>query len=89
MKRGPDEKEFYEALGGRLRIAREVKGVTQGHLAKKLGLTRTSVINMEQGHQGIQLHHLVKITEYLGVSFQLLLTGNSQRGRRQNNQRTT
>ena len=83
MRRGIAEHDFYQSIGARIRIAREIRGLTQGQLGKAIGLTRTSIVNIEQGRQGLPLHSFVKLTNYLGVSFHLLLLGRSERGHRQ------
>ena len=79
--KGRAEHDFYQSIGARIRIAREVRGLTQGQLGKAIGLTRTSIINIEQGRQGLPLHGFVRLADYLGVSFRLLLLGESERGR--------
>jgi len=45
-----------------------------------IGLSRTSVTNIEQGRQPIQLHTLYKVAETLGVEPTTLLPGASDRG---------
>jgi transcriptional regulator with XRE-family HTH domain len=42
--------------------------MTQEALAKKVSLTRTSIINIEKGRQQILLHNLVDIARALQVS---------------------
>jgi transcriptional regulator with XRE-family HTH domain len=42
--------------------------MTQEALAKKVSLTRTSIINIEKGRQQILLHNLVEIARALQVS---------------------
>ena len=37
------------AIGQRIRLAREAAGVTQLELAEAIGLTRTSIANIEAG----------------------------------------
>jgi len=57
---------FYFALGDRIRRARKKRKLTQDKLAKAVGLTRTSVTNIETGRQPIYIHTLVRIAELLG-----------------------
>ena len=66
-------KGLYEEVGGRIREARMAKDVTQEGLAKRVGLTRTSITNVEAGRQKLLLHTLVEIAEALGVDVRELL----------------
>ena len=47
---------FYKAVGQLVRAARDKAGLTQNALASRLGLTRTSVTNIEKGRQKVLLH---------------------------------
>lgn len=58
---------LYQVLGERLREYRTAKGLTQEQLASKIELTRTSVVNIEQGRQHPPLHLLFQISEALEV----------------------
>lgn len=59
------EEKFYRALGGRIR---ELRGaMSQERLAKEVGLTRTSIVNIEAGKQKLLLHNLFRIAEALAV----------------------
>lgn len=60
--------DFDRALGGRIRAARDRVGVKQEHLAQAVGLSRTSITNIERGRQGVQAYLLVRIAEILGRS---------------------
>ena len=44
---------FDRALGGRIRAARDRAGVKQEQLAQAVGLSRTSITNIERGRQGV------------------------------------
>lgn len=46
-----EELFFFPAFGARVKHAREAAGLTQLELAKRLGLTRSSVANIEAGRQ--------------------------------------
>ena len=65
--------DFHRHLGERIREARDLVGVTQKDLAKIVGLSRTSVTNIERGRQGVQAYLLVRIAETLGCSVQKLI----------------
>lgn len=65
----------YQALGARMRMIRETLGVEQATLAKRVGLSRPTIVNMECGRQRIYMHHIVKIAEALGTHPKGLLKG--------------
>jgi transcriptional regulator with XRE-family HTH domain len=48
-------------VGAMLRTIRERLGLTQQHVADRVGLERTSISNMESGRQGISLQNLSAI----------------------------
>ena len=52
---------------------RRKKDVSQEMLADELGLSRTSVTNIEKGRQPIQLHSLYRIARLLGVEIKEIL----------------
>ena len=53
---------------------------TQGQLASVLGISRTSVTNLERGRQRAPLHYLLQIAEALGCEIADLLPSHSQLG---------
>jgi transcriptional regulator with XRE-family HTH domain len=63
----PEVDQFYKEFGHRVRLARERAGVTQAHLAAAVGLTRSSVANLEAGRQKILLHVLLIMANLLDV----------------------
>lgn len=67
------EERLYKQIGELIRIAREQARINQADLAKLVGLTRTSITNIEAGRQRIQIHTLFNIAYALGISPRLLL----------------
>lgn len=67
----PDQ--IYQAIGKRVRARRERIPLTQGDLASRIGLTRTSISNIEQGRQKIQIHTLYALAAALDVPATVLL----------------
>jgi transcriptional regulator with XRE-family HTH domain len=63
-----DQKTLYAQVGKNVRRVREKRGLTQGALASLVGLTRTSVTNIERGKQKLLLHTLVDLAHVLDVS---------------------
>jgi transcriptional regulator with XRE-family HTH domain len=60
----PDSEEGWQALGERLRAAREYIGYSQAEVARALDLTRPAVTNMEQGRRkvsGLELAALARL----------------------------
>jgi len=62
---------FYQEFGRLLKHARDPQAhrprVTQAHLADALGLSRSSIANIEKGRQPVQLHLVVRMAEVLAV----------------------
>ena len=65
--------QLYRAIGQQVRAARERAEMTQETLAARVGLTRTSVTNVEHGRQKIQVHTLCALADVLGVPCSTLL----------------
>ena len=68
-----DSLEVYRMVGERIREERKRQNITQEELASRVGLTRTSITNVEKGRQKLLLHTLVQIADRLGVSPERLL----------------
>ena len=59
---------FYLGLGSQIRHFRDKRRMTQQTLGEKVGLTRTSLTNIEKGRQKVLAHTLSQIAASLGVS---------------------
>lgn len=68
-----EKQAVYERLGGNIRRARECRELNQGELADLIGMTRTSITNLETGRQGLQVHQLLLIARALNMSVDDLL----------------
>jgi transcriptional regulator with XRE-family HTH domain len=66
---------LYRQIGRRIREARENghPRLSQDRLAKRLGISRASVVNIEAGRQHAPLHLLWRIAEILGTDLTLLI----------------
>ncbi|MGI5401492.1 helix-turn-helix domain-containing protein [Streptomyces sp. CA-135486] len=62
-----DERAFNAGVGRRVRAARLQAELTQELLARKAGLTRGSITNIESGVQAPPLYRLVRIAAALHV----------------------
>lgn len=67
-----DTNAFYRELGLSVRRAREASGLTQEELATAIGISRTSLTNMELGRQRILVDQLAGIASRLSVTIQSL-----------------
>ncbi len=70
-----DSSALYKAVGRKIRTARErlEPKLSQAKLAKKLGISRVSIVNIEAGRQHAPLSLLSQIAEILGIELLLLI----------------
>ena len=70
-----DSDDLYRELGRKIREARERPGqkISQDKLAKRLDISRASIVNIEAGRQHAPLHLLWQIAEVLGTDLTLLI----------------
>jgi transcriptional regulator with XRE-family HTH domain len=69
---------LYREFGGLLRTHRRRAGLTQNQVAERVGLARTSITNIERGHQHVPLHQLFRLASAVGVQpAELLPTGSA------------
>jgi len=73
MKNGQAE-AVYREFGKLMRLHRRAQdGLTQEALGKLVGLSRTSITNIEKGRQPVALHQLFALAEALRVQPAALL----------------
>ena len=72
MRSFPVDK-FYKEFGRMIRVQRNETHLTQTDLAERVGLSRTSITNIELGRQHISLHHLFAFASALGTTPEKLL----------------
>ncbi len=65
----------YRCLGGRIQLIRETLGMSQQELAKRVGYTRVSIVNIEAGRQRLPLHQVEEIAKALSSTPKNLLRG--------------
>jgi transcriptional regulator with XRE-family HTH domain len=70
--------DFYALVGSKVRSARLAAEISQEFLANKVGLTRSSVANLEAGRQRIALHLFAAIAHALNKDACELLPERSQ-----------
>lgn len=64
---------LYREMGQRVRAHREAAGLTQETLARRIGLARTSITNIERGKQRILVHVLYDLADTFDVRPDALL----------------
>ena len=65
---------LYAAFGESVvRHRRSLGGMTQAELGRRIGLSRTSVTNLEQGRHRVSLDKFLRIAEALEVAPEVLL----------------
>jgi transcriptional regulator with XRE-family HTH domain len=72
------DKRLYRLIGERISSARTSVGLSQNKLAKKLDLSRVSIVNIEKGRQRPPVHVLWKIAEALGIEITDLIPSLAQ-----------
>lgn len=68
-----DEDLLLTEFGARLRHRRDADGVSQERLADLAGLSRTSIVNIEKGRQGVSLPTLYRLAVALSCDVCALL----------------
>ena len=63
-----DADEFYKRVGEVIRQARGGRKLAQSQLAEAIGLTRTSISNIESGRQKLLLHTFCDIADNLHLA---------------------
>lgn len=65
--------QIYLIIGRKIKETRTRLGITQTELARKIGMVRTSLTNIESGGQKLPIHMLYKIASFLKVPVSNLL----------------
>ena len=68
MINNDQQDNFYCKLGEIIRQYRQLKKINQDDLAKHVGLSRVSIVNIEKGIQKVQVHTLLEIANFLNFS---------------------
>ena len=69
----PPMERFYKEFGRLLREFRERAQLSQLDVSKRVGLSRTSITNIELGRQQVSLHLLFSLASAVGTNPQSLL----------------
>jgi DNA-binding XRE family transcriptional regulator len=65
----------YRQLGAKIEQMRTTLGWTQDELSKKVGLTRTSIVNIEAGRQRMPLHDVETFAAAFNCQVKAILRG--------------
>lgn len=65
----------YRQFGARIEHLRTTLGMTQLEFSKKVGLVRTSIVNIEAGRQRVLLADVEKFAQAFGISPKALMRG--------------
>ena len=68
-----------QVIAARIREARRMAGLSQGQVAKMLGLQRPSVTEIESGNRAVSAEELAKLAEVFEVSTSWLLGEGAER----------
>lgn len=67
------KKQVNKELGSRIKQLRKVNNLNQFDLAKRIGISRTSIVNIEQGRHSITVWRLCQIAFVLKVTPDILI----------------
>jgi DNA-binding XRE family transcriptional regulator len=81
MKKGNLDK-LYRAFGNLVRLGRKHRALSQAKLGRLVGLSRTSIVNIEKGRHHLVIHQLLAFARALEVRPELLLPTEWHRGAR-------
>lgn len=68
-----EKSEIYEALGRNIRAERRRQRLNQEDLASAVGMSRSSITNIELGRQSLLVDHLYRIADALGTTPEALM----------------
>jgi transcriptional regulator with XRE-family HTH domain len=68
-----NDPDIRRRVGAKVREARKALGLSQGDLASRIGVTRTSIANIEAGRQSISMARLLALMSVLNVNLAALI----------------
>lgn len=78
-----EEEDFYSGVRTSIRVARQMRGVTQGELASRCGIPRMVIGHIEVGNQKVSLYQIYLIASALDVKPGTLIAGNVRKSRKE------
>ena len=74
-----DSKLIYQHIGLKIQYYRKQMGLSQKYIAEKIGLQRTSLVNIEKGIQKISVDKLYYLVDILNIKISDLLPENTEK----------
>ena len=71
----------YKEIGNRIRVARIASNLTREEAAERCGVTSSYYGNLERGDRRMSLDTLVRVSEGLDLSLDLLVYGKGKEGK--------
>lgn len=65
--------KVYKIFGSKLKELRKEEKLTQEELAEKMGVSKTTIVNYENGNRKVPLEVVVKLANYFNVPVDSLL----------------
>jgi Zn-dependent peptidase ImmA (M78 family)/DNA-binding XRE family transcriptional regulator len=75
---GDVTRSVAEQVGGRIRRAREARGLSQAELAEALGLSQAAISNIESGNRPVRVDELVSISHAIGEELEFFFPRSDQ-----------
>jgi transcriptional regulator with XRE-family HTH domain len=70
-----DNVELREGIAGRLRMAREAVGLSQGQVAKRLDMHRPTISEIEAGRRRVSAEEIASFAELYGIDANWITRG--------------
>ena len=67
------ESEFLSTIGNKIMLLRKEKGIDQQSLALNIGLSRSSLVNIEKGRQRPSIYQIWLVARYLKTDISNLI----------------
>ena len=63
-----DDRTLQQRVGTRIRAARDALGLSQEHVARRVGMTRSSIANLEAGRQDMNISRLALVAAAVNLN---------------------
>lgn len=73
VTKNEDDRAFHMDVGARIKMLRELKGITAAALARAVGTTRQSVYIWERGDGGVTARNLVRLADALDTTIDMII----------------
>lgn len=68
----PKDQRLLKGFGANLKLARLRRKLSSEQVAERAGVTRATLIKMEQGHPGVGIGHILNVLKVLNLENELL-----------------